>query len=79
LSNSLRADVENAKLLEIKLLCGKRFQDLSALTHSQAPTLNLISLSLSLARARSHHMPAESKHERADRKEQSNGSLIAVE
>ena len=32
---SLRSDQDNAKYLEIKLLCGKRFDDLSALSHSQ--------------------------------------------
>jgi len=33
---SLRSDKENAKYLEIKLLCGRRFHDLSHLSHSQA-------------------------------------------
>ena len=32
---SLRSDHENAMYLEIKLLCGNRFHDLYALTHSQ--------------------------------------------
>jgi hypothetical protein len=32
---SLRSDQDNPKYLEIKLLCGKRFDDLSALSHSQ--------------------------------------------
>jgi hypothetical protein len=36
---SLRADEHNARYLEIKILCGKRFQDLSALSHSQATSL----------------------------------------
>jgi hypothetical protein len=39
---SLRADEHNARYLEIKILCGKRFQDLSPLSHSQATSLKHI-------------------------------------
>lgn len=45
---SLRSDRDNAKYLEILLLCGNRFHDLSALSHSQvswtcpAPPLSLL-------------------------------------
>ena len=36
-ARSLRSDEDNAKYLEIKLLCGRRFHDLSPLSHSQVP------------------------------------------